>query len=71
MKYQPWVDFEKECEVLNIPTPPCPNCMHYKPQRIYTNTINGCMYEGVTLCHNDQMEHDFSCFTNKLTEFER
>ena len=60
-KWTPATDYEREPEVLPIYAPPCPECKHWKPVRMY----DGARYDGVRLCHAEDMLRDFSCFELK------
>lgn len=62
-EFHPWEDYEdfKPIEIA-ITSPPCPHCKWWNP-RINFTTVGE--YTGVTLCTNEDMFHDFSCFENK------
>lgn len=66
MKWQPWIDYKKDAEVLDIEDPPCKACKHFRPIRTYGR--NG-VFDSVKLCHvrdsgggGAEMEADFSCY---------
>ena len=64
----PWETYKADGSLLDIPEivePPCKNCIHWRPQRVYEAQITpgrGQYFEGVRLCHAPAMESDFSCF---------
>lgn len=61
-----WKDFVgSELPVLPISEPPCKWCNYFKPQVLYRHTVNGFEYDGLRLCHADEMNADFSCFEKK------
>jgi hypothetical protein len=64
-KWEPWEVYKQDLPVLNIPGPPCGSCVYWRPQRQYLSTSHGLVYDGVRLCHKDDMAHDFSCFKPK------
>jgi hypothetical protein len=66
MDWNPWDKFKEDCEVLEIPEPPCKNCIYWKPQREYRESIGGQIFDGVRLCHAKGQQSDFSCFKNKV-----
>jgi len=68
MKWLPWKDCTYDIEAKNegepINDPPCKHCVHWNPQVQFNSGLQGLIYDGVRLCHSDDMEHDFSCFTD-------
>lgn len=73
MDWQPWRDYETppnvvKVEILDIPEPPCKNCVHWRPQRLYLDTDKGVIFDGVKLCHSPDMVSDFSCYIPRPTE---
>ena len=66
MKWQPWEDYKNVKPVeLDIKEPPCKHCRHFKPS-IITNRHGE--FDGVVICCNDDMYHDFSCYEPKKEE---
>lgn len=51
------------CRELSIGEPPCEQCRFFNP-RIKT-TKNG-TFDGVIICHSDEMHHDFSCYEPRI-----
>lgn len=71
MKFEPWKKFEKdyEPEPIDVKKPPCLQCKHWKPVRKYHTLLNNVMtFDGVQLCHSEQMLNDFSCYRDKEEE---
>lgn len=61
--WEPWVEFDKDAPVLDIKEPPCPHCKFWKPQPVYIWVQHqGMTFDGVRLCHVEEMWEDFSCF---------
>jgi len=56
MKWQPWKDYDI---AVNITEPPCKKCKHFMAQISYYPSG---LFEGVKLCHAEEMFQDFSCF---------
>lgn len=46
---------------LWLENPPCKNCLHWRPE--IKPSIN--YFDGIALCHAEEMFHDFSCFRMK------
>lgn len=66
MTWQPWKDYEKGVESLDIVGPPCIHCKFWKPQRTYEYIVTvGVVYAGVNLCVSETMYNDFSCYRSK------
>lgn len=71
MKFEPWKTFKKEYEPesIDVKKPPCPHCKHWKPvrkyQQMYANIVK---FDGVQLCHTEDMFKDFSCYRDKEEE---
>jgi hypothetical protein len=65
--YQPWEDFRVDTNLLDVPisAPPCANCEHFRPQRVFSDGQRGQRYEGVRLCHVLKMQNDFGCYRSK------
>jgi hypothetical protein len=61
MNWEPWEVYKQQLEVLQIFAPPCSECNFFRPMRKY----RGIYYNGVVICHSEDMEHDFSCFRNR------
>jgi hypothetical protein len=57
MNWQPWKDYEKSVEPLDIVGPPCIHCKFWKPQRTYEYVR--CGRRG--LCGGE-----FVCFRNNV-----
>jgi len=57
--------FKKEPEILKIKKPPCESCCHWTPQREYFRTEFGYFFSGIRLCHRTEMNHDFSCYSER------
>lgn len=71
MKFKPWETFKKdyEPEPIDVKKPPCPHCKHWKPVRLYNEiTRNNLRFDGVQLCHSEDMFKDFSCYRDKIEE---
>ena len=64
MKYQPRIDFNNPPETLDIKVP-CESCAHWNPQRDFYHTGTGYKFNGVRLCHTNEMTNDFSCYKEK------
>jgi hypothetical protein len=62
MKWQPYKDYENKQEFLPIVEPPCRECEHFRPVRLYNGYGN---FSGVRLCHGESMFADFSCYKEK------
>lgn len=60
---------EKESAVFDytaIREPPCINCTFWKPQRLFTYIKGvGMEFDKVRCCHAEEMNHDFSCFSER------
>ncbi len=66
MKWEPWVKFKSDPELLPIEGPPCKDCSHWKPVRKFTTWQDGTInFDGVVLCQAERMAQDFSCFRSK------
>lgn len=64
--WRPWEQFKADQEVLPIPAPPCPSCRYWHPIRNYVNLPSYFgQFDGVRLCHAQEMERDFSCFRDR------
>lgn len=48
-----------------VTEPPCKNCKYWNPQPILRNTPEGIITTGLVMCHNEDMNFDFSCFKDK------
>jgi hypothetical protein len=69
MKWEPWKLYRKEVETLDVKSPPCIECVYWKPQRKYMPLDTGQKYDGVILCHcGSGQETDFSCCVEKPTK---
>lgn len=66
MKWEPWETYKEEVPVLAIDMPPCSDCQYWKPQRIYINLSTGVQFDGVKLCHANDMHNDFSCYKERV-----
>jgi hypothetical protein len=72
-KWEPWMDHQADSSLLDIPEitePPCKNCVHWRPQRVFKSSKQstagkGQRFEGVRMCHAEDMHEDFSCFKAK------
>jgi hypothetical protein len=54
---------------LDVPSPPCANCIYWHPRINLLFLSNGdIINDGAVLCHNNDMECDFSCYTPKGAE---
>lgn len=63
MKWQPYIDFKKDCEILPVTEPPCKFCIYWKPIRRYDHAGR---YDGVQMCGKREMINDFSCYEQNL-----
>ena len=61
-EWKPWEQFKATAEVLPIHEPPCPSCHFWNPQRKWTEYLASQQFDGVILCHNEDMHGDFSCY---------
>lgn len=64
MIFQPWIDFDTKEEIaaeIDVSEPPCRNCRRWAPRRVYAYG----QFQGVQLCHAQEMQFDFSCFRAK------
>jgi hypothetical protein len=66
-KWQPWEDYKTTIPAPKLPitAPPCPHCKCWNPQPRYWPGYHGFVFNGVRLCHANEMEHDFSCFQRR------
>lgn len=63
--WEPWKIFKDiNCE-LPIEGPPCSKCAFWKPLTMYMSTSQEIKFDGVRLCHSENMERDFSCFRKR------
>ena len=60
--WNPYDKFKQDLDELPIKEPPCTQCKHWKPIRNY---FEWGAFKGLTLCHSENMEHDFSCFRDR------
>jgi len=66
MNWQPWIDYEKGVEPLDVAGPPCAHCKFWKPQHMYMYIATvGNVFDGVRMCVAEEMEHDFSCYAER------
>ena len=65
MKWEPWVLYHQDAEVLNIHEPPCKHCFWWKPHRRYDKYG---AFSGIVCCTNPskEIEKDFSCYGAKI-----
>ena len=50
--------------------PPCLSCVHWKPQDVFVH-LSGkdrVFYDGIQLCHAEDMHSDFSCFRERVKD---
>jgi hypothetical protein len=69
--WEPWKTFERDGESLPIDQPPCPWCKHFNPARKFYQSETGPKFDGVQLCHAEEMHPDFSCFRGAETSQQR
>lgn len=63
VEFNPWDDCEKTFNnKLDITEPPCKHCRDWNP-RVKTDSKGA--YDGIILCTNSNMNHDFSCYWAK------
>ncbi len=55
--WQKWREAQQANQLL-ISAPPCPWCKNWKPEIYYNEKY----YDGIILCHANDMFPDFSCF---------
>ena len=69
MRWEPWEDDRGKEDLvrLDIPEPPCKECIFWKPHRQYITTTKGAIFDGVQCCVSDEQFHDFSCYRPKET----
>lgn len=58
--------FQKDQELLPVSAPPCPGCAYWHPVNRYVSYgMYFAKWDGIRLCHAQEMERDFSCFREK------
>jgi hypothetical protein len=64
MRWKPWEDYKTKnnIDLLPITAPPCAQCEHFQPQRVYTKRG---VFDGVVICTVETMLRDFSCYREK------
>ena len=62
-----WSNAEKQCAEkipdalrLTVPAPPCPDCAHWRP---LIKLRDKGEFDGIRLCHAEEMFRDFTCFS--------
>lgn len=71
MEWSPWENQEQnkpptaQNQGQTITKPPCEHCKHFKPEIKFAPGPQGQRPNGVTICHANEMHHDFSCYTPK------
>jgi hypothetical protein len=54
MRWKPWEDYKTKnnIDLLPITAPPCAQCEHFQPQRVYTKRG---VFDGVVICTVETM----------------
>lgn len=73
-KWKPWDDSKQDAPAAvnsfnSMGGPPCKWCQYWKPQVKFIETRSGLMYDGVRCCHAEDMNPDFSCFTEEIGRY--
>lgn len=63
--WRPWDEFKKNLDPLPIKEPPCKHCANFYPIAQYGTEG---VFQGVRVCHAEDMHHDFSCFRDNMRD---